>query len=94
MEVVQLLGSQGFWQHQVLRRVGSKGSKKYGALEGYGKQFWPICFGILAWRTPFLTEKPGRPQSTGLQRVGHDQSDPVCIDARYFCLWQLCPSES
>ena len=23
VEVVQLLGSQGFWQHQVLRRVGS-----------------------------------------------------------------------
>ena len=30
------------------------------------------------------TEKPGRPQSTGLQRVGHDRSDPVCIDARLF----------
>ena len=26
------------------------------------------------------TEKPGRPQSTGSQIVGHDQSDPVCID--------------
>ena len=31
-----------------------------------------------------LTEKPGRPQSTGLQRVGHNQRDPVCIDARLF----------
>ena len=31
-----------------------------------------------------LTEKPGRPQSTGLQRVGQDQSDPACIDARLF----------
>ena len=28
-------------------------------------------FGILAWRIPW-TEKPGRLQSTGLQRVGHD----------------------
>ena len=26
---------------------------------------------ILAWRTPW-TEEPGRLQSTGLQRVGHD----------------------
>ena len=26
---------------------------------------------ILAWRIPW-TEKPGRPQSTGSQRVGHD----------------------
>ena len=26
---------------------------------------------ILAWRVPW-TEKPGRLQSTGLERVGHD----------------------
>ena len=31
-----------------------------------------------------LTEKPGRPQSMGLQRVGHYQSNPVCIDMRLF----------
>ena len=33
---------------------------------------------------PSLTEKPGRPQSTGSQRVGHYRSDPVLIDARLF----------
>ena len=49
---------------------------------------------ILAWRSP-LTEMPGRPQFTGSQRVGHDQSHPVCIDARLFlavaalCQWGL-----
>ena len=32
---------------------------------------------ILAWRIPW-TEEPGRPQSIGLQRVGHDWSDLVC----------------
>ena len=26
----------------------------------------------------------GRPLSTGSQRVGHDKSSPVCIDARLF----------
>ena len=26
---------------------------------------------ILAWRNPWM-EEPGRPQSTGSQRVGHD----------------------
>ena len=31
-----------------------------------------------------LTEKPGRPQSTGLQRVRQDQNDPVHIDVRGF----------
>ena len=29
---------------------------------------------ILAWRIP-LTEEPGRPQSIGSQRVGHDRSN-------------------
>jgi len=43
---------------------------------------------------PFLTEKPGRPPSTGSQRVGHYRSEPAHIGSRlFFCLWQLCPSE-
>ena len=29
-------------------------------------------FSVLAWRIPW-TEEPGRPQSTGSQRVGHDR---------------------
>ena len=56
MEVVQLLGWQRFWQHQVLRGVGGQGSRKYSALEGYGNQLWPIRSSILAWTTPL----PGR----------------------------------
>ena len=79
MEVVQLLGSWGFWQHQVLRGVGGWGSPKYSALEEYGEQYWSIQSSILAWRTS-LTDKPGRPQTTGSQSVGHDLSDPACID--------------
>ena len=39
VEVVQPLGSQGFWQCQVLRGVGGKGSRKYSALEGYGNLY-------------------------------------------------------
>ena len=54
-------------------------------------QYTPI---FLPGETPSLTEKPGRPQCTGFQRVRHDQSDPPCIDAWLSCLWQLCPSES
>ena len=49
---MQLLGSQGSWQYQVLRGVGGQGSRKYIILEGYGNQYWPICSSILAWRTP------------------------------------------
>ena len=33
---------------------------------------------ILAWRIP-LTEKPGRLQSTGLQRVGHDWATSLSL---------------
>ena len=65
VEMVQLLGLQGFWQHQVPRGVGSYGSKKYSALEGYGNHYWPICHvvaGAFLPGEPFsLTEKPGRP---------------------------------
>ena len=83
MEVSKLFGLQGFWQHQILRGVGSKGSRRYSALEEYGNHYWPIRSSILAWGTP-LIEKPGRPQSIGLKRVGHYQSNPVHIDARLF----------
>ena len=34
VEVVQLLGSQGFWEHQVLRGAGGLGHRNYSAPEG------------------------------------------------------------
>ena len=37
---------------------------------------------ILAWRIPW-TEEPGRPQSIGAQRVGHDWSSCVCTHTKY-----------
>ena len=42
-------------------------------------QYAPV---FLLGESPSLTEKPGRPPSTGSQRVRHGQSDPVHIDAR------------
>ena len=44
-------------------------------------QYAPV---FLPGATPSLTEKPGRPQSTGSQRVRHYQSNPACTDARLF----------
>ena len=38
-----------------------------------------------------LTEKPGRPQSTGLQPVGHYQSNPVSIGSRLFACGSSVP---
>ena len=43
--------------------------------------------------SPSLTEKPGRPQHTGLQSVRRDRNDPLHTGAKTFCLWQLRPSE-
>ena len=44
-------------------------------------QYAPV---FLPGESPSLTEKPGRSQSTGSQRLGQDRSDPVCIDERLF----------
>ena len=42
-------------------------------------QYAPVFLpGVL----PSLTEKPGRPQSTGSQRVRHYRSDRACTNAR------------
>ena len=53
-------------------------------------QYTPV---FLPGEPPSLTEKPGRP----VYRVAKSrtQSNPVHIVTRlFFCLWQLCPSES
>ena len=86
MEVVQLLGLQGFWQHQVLRGVGSQGSRRYRALEGHGSQYWPICSSLLAWGIPSLTEKPGRPQSQGRRESDTTQAT-LCTQVQDFFAW-------
>ena len=75
-------------------RYSGELAARAAAAEGYGNQYWPICSNILAWRTPSLTEKPGRPQSTELQRVGHDWSDTAHIDARLVLPLGALPSES
>ena len=63
----------------------------YEGMETSIGQYAPI---FLPGEPPSMTEKPGRPQSTLSQRVRLYQTNPVCIDTRFFCLWQICPSES
>ena len=41
---------------------------------------------FLPGESPSLKEKPGRPQSTESQKVGHYQSDPAHIDFFFFLL--------
>jgi len=54
-------------------------------------QYAPI---FLPGELPFLTEKPGRPQSTGLQSWTWPKQPCAHRHKTFFCLWQLCPSES
>ena len=72
MEVVQLLGSQGFWQRQVLRGVGGEGSRNYSALGGDGSQYWPMHSSVLAGESPSLTES-----LAGHSLQGHKKSYTV-----------------
>ena len=51
-------------------------------------QFAPV---FLPGELPSLTEEPGRPQSTGSQRVGLDRSDPEHIDTRLFACGSSAP---
>ena len=49
-------------------------SGEMGSIPGLGRSLeegMATHFSILAWRIPW-TEKPGKLQSIGLQRVGHD----------------------
>ena len=78
------LGCRDFSHTTYSGEISGLDSRKYSALEGHGNQYWPICSSILAWRNPSLTENPGRPQSTGSQRVRHDQSDPAHTDTGLF----------
>ena len=89
VEVGLLLGSQGCWQHQVPRRAGGSGSRKYSAL---ARVWRPVLANMLqsSCRENPLPDGSLAGQSTGSQ--GHYGSEPVHID--FFCLWQLCPSES
>ena len=45
-----------------------------GWILGMGRYLGATHSSILAWRIPW-TEEPGRPQSIGSQRFGHDGSD-------------------
>ena len=67
MEVVQLRGSQGFWQLQVLRGVGGWGSRKCGALEGMAAS--------VGHYAPVFLETPRQRSLAGHRLQGHRELD-------------------
>ena len=81
-------GEAAAWVAGVLAAPGTQGGWRLGQQEIYhSRRVWqPVLTNMLQYsclENP-LIEKPGRPQSTGSQRVGHDQRDPICIDTRLF----------
>ena len=93
-------GGTAAWDAGVLAAPGTRDVVARAAGNTVFQKGMATCIGLYApvifpGEPPSLTEKPGRPQSTGLQSPGHDRRDPACIEARlFFGLWQLCPSES
>ena len=65
-------------QESVARAAGNSALEECGNNTG---QHAPV---FSPGEHPSLTEKSGRRQSTGSQRVGHYRSDPVRIDADFF----------
>ena len=85
------------WVAGVLAAPGrgddGEGSRGYSAPEGMSTstgQYAPVS---LPGEPAFLTEKPGRPQSAGPQRVGEGRSALCPQTQDYLCLRQLRPSE-
>ena len=93
-------GGTAAWVAGVLASPGTQGSWWLGQQEIYwSRRVWqPVLANMLqcfCLENPPPWQKPGRPQSIWWQRVGHDWSNPSCIDARlFFCLWHLCPNKS
>ena len=86
MEVVQLLGPQGSGSTRLSAGLVARAAGNDG-------QYWPIRSSTLAWRTR-LTEKPGRPQSTGRKELDTTKATLRAQTQDVFCLWQLGPSKS
>ena len=80
-------GGAAAWVAGVLAAPGAQGGWRQGQQKIWcARRAWqPVLANTLQYsclENPSLTEKPGRPQCKGLQRVEHDQSDPACTDAR------------
>ena len=86
VELGQLLGSQGFWQHQVLSGVGGSGSRKYSLWEGMAARTGQYAPAFLPGNP--LSDREAR-QATGYRVT--KMRDPARIDARLLSLRQLCP---
>ena len=90
VELGQLLGSQGFWQHQVLSGVGGSGSRKYSPWEGMAARTGQYAPAFLPGNP--LSDREARQATVyRVTKSRTQRSDPARIDARLLSLRQLCP---
>ena len=88
-------GGAAAWVAEVLAAPGTQGSWQLRKKEiQCSKRAWqPVLANTLQYsfldNTSPWQRKHGSPLSAGSKRVGHDQSNPACINARCFCLSQL-----
>ena len=66
--------------------LAAKAAGNLGLYKGMATSTGQYTALFLPGEPSFLTEKPGRSQSTGSQRVGHDRGDRASIEARLFVL--------
>ena len=94
VEVVQLLESQEFWQHQVLRGVVAKAAGNTVLYKGMATSIGQYALGFLTREAPLPDREAW--QAT-VYRVAKNQTQPKqpCVHrCGTLCLWQLCPSGS
>ena len=84
MEVVQLLGLQGSGSTRYSGELAARAAENIVLLKGMATSIGQYAPVFMLGDSLSLTEKSGRPQSTGLQRVEQDQSDPVRLGTRLF----------
>ena len=86
----RLGGGAASWVAGVLAAAGTQGSWQLEKQEIECSR--RVCQPVLANMLQYsCLEKPGRPQSAGLQRVGHDQNNPEGIEARFFACGSSAP---
>ena len=79
---MQLLGHRGSGSSRYSGELAVRWAGNIVLQKGMANSIGQYAPVFLPGEPPSLTEKPGRPQSTGSQRVGHDRSNPARIYAR------------
>ena len=85
------LGHRGSGRTRYSRELAARAAGNIVLQKGMATSTGQYTTVFLPGEPPSITEKPGRPQSTGLQRVTNYWSDPACIGTKLFLLVVALP---